>query len=79
MKRVFALICGIVMLVSCGTNGLQTMKISGDFAGLEGVAEGDVFEVKVNDEVLQSVTLDANLAFEAEIISQLSPLVRMSL
>ena len=70
MKRLFALICGIVMLVSCGTNGLQTIKISGDFAGLEGVAEGDVFEVKVNDEVLQSVTLDANLAFEAEITTQ---------
>lgn len=70
MKRVFALICGIVMLVSCGTNGLQTMKISGDFAGLDSVAEGDVFEVKVDDEVLKKVKLDANLAFETEITTQ---------
>lgn len=70
MKKLFALICGVAMLVSCGTDSLKTMKISGDLAGLEGVAEGNVLELRVDGEVLQSVALDANLAFEAEVTTQ---------
>lgn len=77
MKKIFAILA-TAMLVACGT-GNKPVSISGNLAADERINAGDNVELKLNDEVLATATLDDTKSFSLEILAEANQLIEVAI